>query len=78
MNKNEKVKLSDLKVGDAGEMPNTFKFVVEDRVAEDRTSGTTTVRFWDGIHTRIYVWDEDDPTVTYLGKGRFDVKLIID
>ncbi len=52
------------------------RFVVVDRVPEDRSSGLTTVRYEDG-HAEEFIWDCEDPEVRIIGTGKVEIKVVI-
>lgn len=76
MQKGDKVRVRELRENDAGNMYGR-RFVVTERYSEDRASGVTVVTFSDGIRER-FVWDRDDPIVTYIGTGKVTVTVEFD
>jgi hypothetical protein len=70
------VKLSTLKVGDCGRLKGK-RFIVTDRMPEDRSSGSTTIR-WEGGPEQEFFTDSplcQDPDVTPLGRGSLKVSI---
>ncbi len=45
------------------------KAIVVERFPEDRSSGGTRLQLETG-ERQMYLWDQDDPTITYLGQGK--------
>ncbi len=73
------MKLSDLREGDVGQMcrGGRGKFIVTWRTAEDRCSGSTRIT-WENGGTQDYIWDQDDPVVERVGKGRLITRIVMD
>ncbi len=72
------MKLSQLLEGDVGRLVRGGqKFIVTWRTAEDRVSGSTRVTMGNG-GVRDYLWDDDNPEVEKLGRGRLLSRIIME
>jgi hypothetical protein len=72
------MKLSDLREGDVGKFPvSGRRFIVTSRTAEDRSSGSTRITMESG-GTMDYLWDQEDPEVKKIGRGRLVTKIIME
>lgn len=67
------IKLSHVPEGGVFRLKNT-KYIVIDRIPEDRSSGGTTFRGEKG-GDQTYWWDHDNPKVKYLGPGKLVTKI---
>lgn len=61
------VNISNLKKGDCG-IYKDQKFLVTERYAEDRASGSTVIVYENGTF-QTFVWEWTDPQVLYTGRG---------
>lgn len=72
------MKLSHADVGDVVMLMGKDKevYLVTSRTAEDRTSGDTEL--WsEKLGTVTVIWDERNPEVIVIGKGRREQKLVM-
>ncbi len=72
------MKLAMLSVGDAGKFPDGRRFVVTNRVPDDRHSGWTDITYEDNCAEADFRWDVNNPEVTVIGKGKVVKKVIIE
>lgn len=68
MNVGDKVQMSQLHENDVGLLDGQM-FIVVDRYPEDRASGGTEIQYRNSSK-RSFVWDNNNPDVMYIGKGR--------
>jgi len=76
------MKLSELQVRDCGVL-NGERFIVTERHLElggvgkiKRATGSTHILIEQGKKTylkKLYLWDDEDPEVEYLGKGSYKI-----
>ncbi len=80
------MKLSSLKDGQAGRFSEDVedpyvkkgqRFIVVDRVPEDRSSGITTVRVEQGYEA-VFIWDHSNPLVECIGTSKVKIELTFD
>lgn len=70
------MKLSSMRIGEVGMMDGR-RFIVTNRWPEDRSSGITDVTYQDG-GCRTFVWDHEDPEVIRGGRGRLEVRIVME